>query len=156
LAAAAAARLGIPVAYELSVVNVDKPDLTGDEIGRRVLQFLRVGPVWVTRAATFEAKAELFPGAAFVLGFDTALRLIDPKYYCDDLQRRDSALRALMARGCRVVVGGRVDPAGAFRIWSSDGLAAEFAGLFVPLSEADFRLDVSSTQLRLQPSEPQA
>src|SRR5947207_12169543 len=71
LAAAAAARLGVPVAFELSVANVDKPELTAEEVARRVARFAGVGPVWVTRAATFEAKAGLFPGAAFVLGFDT-------------------------------------------------------------------------------------
>src|SRR5439155_12492175 len=84
LAAAAAGRLSVPVAFELSVANVDKPELTADEVARRVARFAGLGPVWVTRAATFEAKAGLFPGAAFVLGFDTAVRLIDPKYYRDD------------------------------------------------------------------------
>ena len=48
---------------------------------RRVAQFAEVGPVWLTRAATFAEKAALFPGAAFVLGWDTAVRVIDPKYY---------------------------------------------------------------------------
>src|SRR5688572_32938983 len=38
------------------------------EVERRVAQFRGVGPVWVTRAATFAEKAELFPGAVFVVG----------------------------------------------------------------------------------------
>src|SRR5947208_570464 len=84
LAAAAAAHLGVPVAFELSLANVDKPELDPDEAARRVAQFAGVGPVWVTRAATFAAKADLFPGAAFVLGWDTAARLIDPRYYAAD------------------------------------------------------------------------
>src|SRR5262245_13441228 len=75
LAAAAAVRLGVDVAFELSVANVDKPEMTAEEVRRRVAQFTGVGPVWVTRAPTFAAKAELFPGAAFVLGWDTAIRL---------------------------------------------------------------------------------
>ena len=97
----------------------------------------------MTRAATFEEKAELFPGAAFVLGHDTAVRVIDPKYYGTEAGR-DAALRALLARGCRLVVGGRLDATGAFRVWDCGGLAEEFAGLFVALSESDFREDVSS------------
>ena len=148
LAAAAAGVLGVPVAFELSVANVDKPDLTPDDVARRAAQFVGLAPLWVTRAATFAAKAELFPGTAFVVGFDTAVRLIDPKYYGNDPGRRDAALWKLLAGGCRVVVGGRVDAAGAYRVWTGDGVPDDLTGLFVPLPEAAFRADVSSTQLR--------
>ena len=146
LARAAAVRLGTEVHFELSVVNADKPELPREEVERRVAQFAGVGPVWLTRAATFEAKADLFPGAAFVLGWDTAVRVIDPKYYGGEAGR-DAALRKLLDRGCRLVVGGRIDAAGAFRVWDG-GLAEEFAGLFVAMAEADFRVDVSSSELR--------
>jgi hypothetical protein len=148
LAAATGVRLGLPVAFELSVANVDKPELAREEVARRVAQFARVGPVWVTRAATFAEKAALFPGAAFVVGFDTAVRLIDPRYYGGDERLRDAALRTLTDRGCRVVVGGRVDAGGVFRTWTAAGIADEFGGLFLPLTETDFRADVSSTELR--------
>ena len=147
LATAASAHLGVEVHFELAVVNVDKPELPREEVERRVAQFASVGPVWVTRAATFAAKAELFPGTAFVLGWDTAVRVVDPKYYGGE-PARDAALRALLAGGCRLVVGGRIDAGGAFRTWDAGALADEFAGLFVPLTEADFRADVSSTELR--------
>ena len=148
LAAAAAARLGAPVHFELSAANVDKPDLTPADLAGRLAQFVAVGPVWVTRAAAFEKKADLFPGAAFVLGYDTAARLIDPRYYGDSPARRDAALRKLLDRGCRVVVGGRVGADGRFREWDPAGVAAEFAGLFDAIPEAAFRADVSSTALR--------
>ena len=107
LARAAAAHLGVDGHCELSVTNADKPELPRDEVERRAAQFAGVGPVWVTRAATFEAKADLFPGAAFVLGWDTAVRVIDPKYYGGE-PGRDAALRKLVACGCRLVVGGRI------------------------------------------------
>jgi hypothetical protein len=147
LARAAAKRLGADVHFELSVVNADKPEMPREEVERRVAQFTRVGPVWLTRAATFETKADLFPGTAFVLGWDTAVRVIDPKYYGSEANR-DDALGKLVARGCRLVVGGRVDTTGKFRVWDGGELADEFATLFVALAEADFRVDVSSTQLR--------
>ena len=147
LAAVAAIRLGVPVHFELSIANADKPELPHDEVERRVSQFANVGPVWITHAPTFEAKAEVFPGAAFVLGWDTAVRVIDPKYY-GGIVGRDAALRKLMERGCRFVVGGRVDSLGCFRVWEGRELADEFAELFLALTEADFRADVSSTQLR--------
>jgi hypothetical protein len=53
-----------------------------------------------------------------------------------------------MERGCRLVVGGRVDDSGAFRVWESVVLSEVCAELFVSLTEADFRVDVSSTELR--------
>lgn len=147
LAAVAALRLGVSVHFELSVRNADKPELPREEVERRVRQFAGVGPVWLTRSPTFEQKADAFPRTAFVLGWDTAVRVIDPRYYGGEAGR-DAALRKLLARGCWLVVGGRVDALGRFREWDGDGLPAEFAPLFVPLTEADFRADVSSTQLR--------
>lgn len=147
LAAVAAARLGMPVHFELSSANVDKPDLPAEEIKKRVDQFARVGPVWVTRAATFVEKAALFPGAAFVVGWDTALRLVDPGYYGGP-SARDAALRTLSGAGCRFVVGGRMDGAGAFRVWERGSITDEFADLFVVLAESEFRVDVSSRALR--------
>jgi hypothetical protein len=147
LARAAAVRLGVEVHYELSVVNADKPTLPADEVARRASQFANVGPLWLTRCPTFAAKADLFPGAAFVLGWDTAVRVIDPKYYGSEVGR-DAALRKLLESGSRLVVAGRVDAGGAFRVWDGGGLTEEFGPLFVALSENDFRADVSSTELR--------
>jgi hypothetical protein len=144
LAAAAARRLGGPVHFELSTANVDKPDLPAAEVARRAAQFAGIGPVWATRAATFVEKAVLFPGVAFVVGFDTAARVIDPRYYAADPGRRDEVLRTLAAAGSRFLVGGRVDAAGDFRQW-----ADAWGGLFEVIPEAEFRADVSSTQLRL-------
>jgi|SRR5579883_136699 len=148
LAAAAGRVLGVAVEYELSLANVDKPDLSADELTDRLARFTGIGPVWVTRAATFAAKAELFPGTSFVLGHDTAVRLIDPKYYGGDPAGRDAGLRRLLGRRCRVVVGGRVGPDGVFRTWDANAAGTEFGRLFVPLSATDFRADVSSTALR--------
>ena len=148
LAAAAAARLGAAVEFELSIANVDKPPLDPEEITRRIAQFAGVASIWVTRAATFLHKADLFPGAAFVVGFDTAVRLVDPKYYRGDPALRDAALHSLHVRGCRIVIGGRADAAGRFRTWEAATIDPAFTDLFLPLTETDFRADVSSTALR--------
>ena len=147
LAAVAAARLGVDVHFELSIQNADKPELPQEEVERRVKQFVGVGPVWVTRAAAFEKKADLFCGAAFVLGWDTAIRVVNPKYYGGE-HGRDTALRKLLDRECKLVIGGRLDADGAFRVWETPDTLSAFTELFVPLTEADFRVDVSSTELR--------
>src|SRR5829696_8631107 len=70
LAEIAADRLGLPVAFELSIANVDKPELPPDELTRRLEQFRGRHLVYVSRAATFRAKAALFPGCVFVVGAD--------------------------------------------------------------------------------------
>ena len=104
-------------------------------------RFRGYAPLWITRAAVFERKSVLFPGALFVVGFDTAVRLLDTKYYADEAAR-DASLRAIAEQGCRFVVGGRIDGAGIFQTW---GIPGE---LFEVLTEQDFRLDLSSTELR--------
>lgn len=146
LAEVAGRRIGREVHFELSVTNADKPELSGEVVADRLRQFIGIGSVWITRAAAFEKKADLFPGAAFVLGFDTAVRLIDPKYYRGE-KGRDVALAKLAERGCRVLVGGRLDGGGDFRVWE-DRLAGDFRGLFEVIPASEFRVDVSSTQLR--------
>ena len=153
LAATAAETLGMPVTFELSVSNVDKPPLQGREVMRRVRQFRDVGPVVLTRAPTFREKAELLPGCTFVIGWDTAVRLVHPRYYGDDHQAMGQALSRIRDLGCRFLVAGRTDGS-AFRTLEDVTLPPELAGLVQGLSESRFRKDVSSTELRAGQSEP--
>ncbi len=147
LAQVVEATLGKPVAFELSVVNVDKPALTRDEIRRRLAQFDGQAAVWLTHAAKFVAKAECFPGATFVVGADTALRIVTPNYYDDE-----SALHAALARigdlGCGFLVACRADALG--KCWRKDDLPIPpaFIDLFTEISPDRFRWDISSTELR--------
>ncbi len=148
LAAAAAAVFGNQVAYELSVVNVDKPPLEATEIRRRVDQFKGVGTVALTRAETFYKKAKLFPGCGFVIGWDTATRLIQPRYYDDSETAMLTALAEMWGSGCRFLVAGRADDQGVFRTLADINLPGGFHPLFVNLPEDSFRADVSSTAIR--------
>ena len=50
MAEVAQAILGVPVALEVSIINVDKPPLDYAEIERRLRQFPAEQPVWLTRA----------------------------------------------------------------------------------------------------------
>ena len=148
LASAAVQTLGVPVSYELSVVNVDKPPLSADEIRRRVAQFQGVGTVVLTGAETFHKKAQLFPGCGFVVGWDTAARLIEPRYYGDSETAMLTALAEMWGSGCRFAVAGRVNDAGVFRTLADVGIPAGFLPLFSDIPETAFRSDVSSTAIR--------
>lgn len=62
----------------------------------------------VTRAPLFTQKGELFPGAWFAVGHDTAVRLVMPKYYGNSEMEMVRQFTRLRASGSRFVVGGRV------------------------------------------------
>ena len=139
-------RTGTTGGYELSVTNVDKPPLEKSEIERRLGQFGRDDTVVLTRAETFRKKAALFPGTAFVLGWDTAIRLVAPRYYGGE-ESMMLALAEMMTAGTRFIVAGRAD-AGEFRTLADVDVPAGFAPMFSAISETDFRRDISSTELR--------
>ena len=140
--------LGAPVAYELSVSNVDKPPLAIAEVHRRLEQFKGVGAVVLTRAETFIKKSQLFPGCGFAIGWDTVTRLIQPRYYGDSDTAMLTALAEMWGRGSRFAVGGRTDDGGAFRSLSDVDLPDGFRPMFTEISEAEFRRDLSSTAIR--------
>jgi nicotinamide mononucleotide (NMN) deamidase PncC len=144
-----AARLeNAPAAFELSVTNVDKPALTDAEVTRRLRQFMWRAPVWLTRAPTFVEKARLFPGAAFVVGYDTAVRVISPAYYADCPQQMSAALAEIGRLGCRFLVAGRTNDQGCFLPAEALTFPTDWAHLFTPIPERTFRADISSTSLR--------
>jgi hypothetical protein len=146
MAQIAAGILQSPPAFELSVVNVDKPPLGEAEIARRLSQFGPQELVCLTRAATFVEKARLFPRATFVVGVDTILRIGDLRYYADEAAR-DEAIRQIASRGCRFLVfGRRIDS--TFQTLRDLALPAELVALCRGVSADEFRCDVSSTEAR--------
>jgi hypothetical protein len=148
LAAAAARRTGMPVAFELCVANVDKPPLDAAEVCKRLGQFAWRAPVWVTRAPTFVEKARLFPGAAFAVGADTAVRILAPRYYAKGEVGLAEAMAELRRRGCRLVVACRAEAGGGCVGLEDLPVPAAYRDLFTPIPRDEFRLDVSSTELR--------
>jgi nicotinamide mononucleotide (NMN) deamidase PncC len=148
LARVASAALGAPVVFELSVLNVDKPPLTAGEVRRRLGQFAWRATVELTRAPTFREKARLLPGCTFVIGADTARRLIDPRYYEGSESRMLGALEEITRAGGRFLVAGRVDADGRFVTLAELPVPAALAGAFMEIPEERFRRDVASTTLR--------
>src|SRR5262249_38785841 len=112
LAQVASAMLGVPVHFELSVENVDKPPLSASEVRRRLAQFAWHATLELTRAPTFLEKSRLLPGATFVIGADTAERLVAARYYGDSEARMHEALDEMAGRGTRFLVAVRRDAAG--------------------------------------------
>ena len=147
LARAAQDILGSEVVYELSVVNVDKPPLEEVEIRQRLAQFATGGTVVLTWAETFRKKTDLFPGCTFVIGWDTAVRLVAPRYYGGQESAMLASLAEMWAAGCRFLVAGRQD-GGAFRTLADVPVPQGFQPLFQEIPESLFRADVSSTALR--------
>lgn len=148
LAEIAALRFVAPVAFELSIANVDKPNLTPEETHRRLEQFRGRGQVYITRAARIEEKAALFPGCVFVVGADTAARIVQLKYYKDDPADLARALDVIRGFGCRFLVGGRADSTGHFVESNEVPIPEGYRDLFLGLTQYEFRVDISSTELR--------
>jgi hypothetical protein len=146
MAALAAELLRRPVAFELSLFNVDKPPLDYAEIAARVRQFSQQDQLLLTRAPTFVEKARLFPGATFVVGADTIVRIADSHYY-DSPAVRDAALAELAAAGCRFLVFGRARE-GRFESLARLPLPPALREICDEVPEACFRMDLSSTELR--------
>jgi nicotinic acid mononucleotide adenylyltransferase len=138
----------VPVACEISVTNVDKPPLAAGEVRARLAQFAGKGRVELTRSPTFLEKSRLFPGTVFVVGADTAERLLAARYYGGDEGRMVDALQEIADRGCSFVVAVRADRDGRVRSLADAAIPARFAGLFTPIPERQFRFDASSTEIR--------
>jgi len=148
LAWAASELTGRSPAFELSQLNVDKPPLEPAELRRRAAQFEWFAPLWLTRAPLFADKGRLFPDTIFVVGFDTALRLLDPRYYGGSEEFMVQQVGGLAALGCRFLVGGRSDQLGRF--WELRDLpaASRFGEMFRPIPRTLFDCPLSSTVLR--------
>lgn len=157
IAQIASSRLNCPVEFEISAHNVDKPPLDPLELTRRVIQLNKLVPkstLWIVNAPRFVQKARLFPGAIFIVGTDTILRLADPKYENNCVAQLDSVLEELRALNARFLVfTRRIDG----KILSSDALVDKLPGALRQLCEFlpqdVFIDDVSSSEIRKQEKE---
>ena len=86
------------------------------------------------------------------LGWDTAVRIVMPKYYGNTEVGLQLTFADIRHQGCRFLVAGRVDDKGdgTFKTLKDINLPPELADLFEQIPESVFRSDVSSTSLRAQ------
>lgn len=89
------------------------------------------------------------------VGYDTAVRLLDPRYYGGTAHAVLDALLPLRLNGTVFLVAGRLESPssgeGRFLAFDADlapCVPAPLRGLFVGISETEFREDVSSSQIR--------
>ena len=104
-------------------------------------------PLIFTNAPTFIEKCRLFPGALFIVGTDTLIRIADKKYYGGSEEKCDKALSEKEALGNRFLVFSR-HSAGAFVTLADLEIPAILSQLCTSVDENEFREDVSSTELR--------
>ena len=124
-----------------------RPGECHDDIVSRIGQFQGKGRVAVTRSPVFYRKANTFPGCAFVIGWDTAVRIVDPKYYDNSYSQMLSALSDMKRLGNSFLVAGRLD-GDDFKTLDDVALPLGFEDMFSAIPELLFRRDVSSTALR--------
>ena len=142
---------GLPGLFEIAVLNADKGLLSKPEVEKRVAQFTPSGfPVILSVLPIFTQKAELFRDCVFVVGYDTAVRLVMPKYYADSRSNMFVEFEKLRQMGCSFLVAGRKDSDGTFKVLEDMDIPAELQDLFKGISESEFRTDISSTELRKQ------
>ena len=167
--------------FEISITNADKPPLEIPEIVKRLTQFLELRDdmpshwgILLTNAPLFkekvnllhplqvsriydEERSEVLPPLHFVIGTDTLVRIVDPKYYNNS---HDQMLQALRAMPCQFVVGGRleqknVDPSkGPTFVTGEEDVAKlpeDLQSKFTLIN--GFRVDISSSEIRRRKSE---
>jgi hypothetical protein len=87
--------------------------------------------------STFAAKADAMPGAIFVVGFDTAARVLESRFYPEETGGLKGALDHLRDRCCSFLVAGRATEAGVFHGFDHLQVPAMAEGLFAPIPDGD-------------------
>lgn len=139
--------LGMPVAYEISIKNVDKPCLDYIDMDLRLRQFRHDDMLIFSRLGTFLEKAKAFKEVSnmFVVGADTLERISDPRFY--NFPQLEVALQQLFKLNVQFLVFGRIKD-NKFQSLRNLKIRPELAELCISVPEKDFRCDVSSTAIR--------
>jgi nicotinic acid mononucleotide adenylyltransferase len=164
----------LPVFFELSLFNADKPALNAAAVSERAHKIFNLQNlpsnwgVLLTSVALFRDKADIFRNVlatdvggtkqfSFVIGTDTMVLILNPKYYGNSQQAMLEAVRDMKQQGVHFVVGGRLQQTSetedrTFVTGQEElsDLPADVQEMFTLVQEKDFRVDLSSTELRKQ------
>ena len=144
--ACAEAHTGRAGAYEITVRNADKPAIDFISLEER-LSGIADHPVWLTNTPTYIQKAELFPATTFAIGVDTIKRVGEVRFYEHRPDLMAAAFQRFAELEIKFLVFGRAQE-GKFVKLSDLDLPAELAKLCEEVPESEFRLDISSSELR--------
>ncbi len=148
LAGVASEILGSEIVFELAANNAEKPAIDQVFILERLLQFSGRYPVIISNAATFLAKSLLFPGTTFVIGHDTAQRILEPRFYGHNRDQMLAALQQIKNQDCHFLVAGRIGDDGKFHDAAELVVPDGYNHLFRAIPDGRFRLDISSSDIR--------
>ena len=130
--------------FEISLSNVDKNLISYEEVRFRLNQFIKLRDVIISNKATFIEKSSIYKNCKFVIGYDTAERVLDNYYYKDNIKK---GLSLINKYKCSFIVAGR-KLGKNFNTVKQLNIPKENLNMFQGLTEKDFRSDISSTQLR--------
>ena len=137
--------------FEISFKNVDKLDLSFEEISKRIKQFKTISELLVTNVATFLEKSILFKGADFLIGGDTLIRLFDNKYYNSEMHNNKiiDQFISLKNSGTKFVVGGRTIDNKFVNI-DNVFMPDQIKDMFTGIPREVFESNMSSNKIRSQ------
>jgi len=134
--------------YEISISNVDKPNIDNKDLVSRLEKFQNEEKIIVTKSSKFLDKAILFPNSYFIVGYDTALRILDESYL-DINESLDHLFAVIKKKECKFIVAGRTDVTGPkFDNLKLKNINTKYRDLFQIIEEKNFRADISSTEER--------
>jgi hypothetical protein len=152
LSIVASQQLNKDVVFELPLINAEKAPIDLAEARKRAVQFLGFDTLLLSRAPLFDRKAEFYPNSTFILGADTAARLVAPRFYSDDAQKMKASLKHLRSRGAKFLVAGRSSK-DDFKTLDDIEIPAQYRAMFSEIPERAFKMDISSTELRKRMAE---
>ncbi|NHB87888.1 hypothetical protein C5471_09285 [Photorhabdus tasmaniensis] len=138
--------------YELSIKNAVKLTISTDEIFKRIRQFKGKGDVILSDAKFFIEKSHIYQGAIFVIGADLCQEINNPIYYGGEEELKKSLMK-IKSNDCRFLVAGRFFNNRYHTVNDLVNIRNEHRFLFESIPENLFRLDISSTEIRLMNKE---
>ena len=139
-------RTRMPATFEISIGNVEKTLLSYFEI-HKVLDQFKPDDRWaLTNAPTFADKARIFKDSTFILGIDTLIRMFDEKFYGDQKQMLES-IDLFNANDVNFIVFGR-KIGDIYKTLDQVSIPTSIADRFQGIPESEFRLDISSREIK--------
>ena len=103
----------------------------------------------LTNVGLFIDKARLMQNCHFVIGWDTFIRILNPKYYDNSQKQLIAVLDMFNNYGTKFVVAGRLVD-GKWHTPANDWnlVPNGYSNLFLMLTDDEFRVDLSSSEIR--------